>query len=188
VEWQENLITEWINPHHGIPNLAKFRSLVSLRRVILDQSQYLLFKQAPIDELLKLLAENIDICPQLTSITAAECPSSWPRFLCHLRRRNLEAMLSRSTKCIEELSFSQPIHAVIIRWFMEAVKAMIFNVTERRLFVKGMLGRCVPSSLEGTSAYSAAAISVISRGWSSAVSCMRLSVWIVVGSEVMVRG
>jgi hypothetical protein len=24
-EWQEDLITEWINPHHGIPNLAKFR-------------------------------------------------------------------------------------------------------------------------------------------------------------------
>ena len=120
-----------INPHHGIPNLATFRSLVSLRRIILDQSEYLLSKQAPIDGLLKLLAENIGICPQLTSITMAECPSSWPRFLYHLRRRNLEAMLSRSTKYIEEFSFSQPIHAVIIRWLMDAVKGRIFNVTER---------------------------------------------------------
>jgi hypothetical protein len=129
-EWQENLITEWIDPHHEIPNLARFRSLVSLRRVILDQSQYQLFKQAPVNDLLKLLAENIAVCPQLISITAAECPSSWPTFLCHLRRRNLKAMLSRSAKCIEELSFSQPIHAVIIRWLMEAIKARIFNVTE----------------------------------------------------------
>jgi hypothetical protein len=134
-EWQENLITEWTIPLHGKPNLAIFRSLVSLRRVVLNQSQYqsqyLLLEQAPIDELLKLLAEDIDICPQLTSITAAECPSSWPRFLCQLRRRNLEAMLSTSTKCIQELSFSQPIHAVIIGWLMKAIKGMIFNVTER---------------------------------------------------------
>ena len=130
VEWQENLITEWINPHNEIPIFGIFESLVSLRRIILDQNEYLLFKQAPIDELLKLLAENIYICPHLTAITAAECPSSWPTFLCHLRRRNLEAMLSKSTKCIEELSFSQPIHAIIIRWLMDAVKAKIFNVTE----------------------------------------------------------
>ena len=56
------------------------------------------------------------------------------------------------------------------------------------MFVKGMLGRCAPFALRGTSAYFVAAISVISRGWSSPVSCMRLNVWIVVGSEVMVQG
>jgi len=52
-------------------------------------------------------------------------------------------------------------------------------------FIKGMLGHCVP--FQRTRMYLAAAISAISRGWSLVVSSMRLEMWIVVGSEVMVR-
>ena len=128
--WQEFLMTEWINPHHGIPHLAKFRTLVSLQRITLDQNLYLLSKPSPTDELFKLLAESIFICPQLTSITVAQCPSSWPNFLCQLRKRNRNAMLSGSTKCIEELSFYQPLHATITRWLEDAIKGKILNVTE----------------------------------------------------------
>jgi len=127
--WQENLMTEWINPHHGIPDLANFSNLISLQRIVLDSGQYILQKESPIDELCDLLAKNIHICPQLTSITVAQCPSSWPRFLHQLRMRNAQAMFT-STKCIERLSFYQPLHAIIIRWLMGAIKAKVLNVVK----------------------------------------------------------
>jgi hypothetical protein len=127
VNWREDLITEWINPHYGLPSLTEFGAMVSLRRAVLDQKPYLLSKQSPTDVLSKLLAENIHICPHLTSITVSQCPSSWPSFLCQLRRRNGEAMLSKSTKCIEELSFYQPLHATIIQSTMDSMQAKILN-------------------------------------------------------------
>ena len=52
-------------------------------------------------------------------------------------------------------------------------------------FVKGSVGRCVP--LRRTSRYSAVAIPVISREWSLDARNVRLDMWIVAGSEVMVR-
>lgn len=129
--WREDLITEWINPHYGVPSLVKFGTMASLRRVVLDQRPYLLSNESPTDVLFKLLAENIHLCPNLTSITAFQCPSSWPSFLCQLRRRNREAMLSKSTKCIEELSFYQPLHTTIIGWLIDAIMAKSLNVVER---------------------------------------------------------
>jgi hypothetical protein len=130
-DWREDLITEWINPHYEVPNLAKFGTLVSLRRVVLDQRQYILSNESPTDILFTLLAENTHICPNLTSITVSQCPSSWPRFLCQLRRRNRGALLSKSMKCIEELSFYHPLHARIIEWLMDAIMAKILSVKKR---------------------------------------------------------
>jgi len=127
--WQESLVTEWTNPYHGIPDLTNFGKLMSLRRLVLDSSKCILRRQSPIDELFKLLANNIHICPQLTFITVAQCPSSWPRFLCDLRMRNLGAMFT-GTKCIEKLWFYQPLHAMIIRWLIDAIKTKVLNVTK----------------------------------------------------------
>ena len=129
--WREDLVTEWINPHYGAPSLAKFGTLVSLRRTVLDHRPYLLSNESPTDMLFKLLAENIHICPNLTSITVSQCPSSWPSFLYQLRRRNRGALLSKSTRCIEELSFYQPLHASIIDWLMDAIMARNINVNKR---------------------------------------------------------
>ena len=128
--WQDNLMTQWINPHYGVPHLARFSTLTSLRRIVLDQSLYLLSKPSPTDELFKLLAKDIHICPQLTSVTVAQCPSSWPSFLCQLRARNRTAMLSKTAKCIEELSFYQPLHATITSWLLDAIQAKNFNMVE----------------------------------------------------------
>ena len=128
--WREDLITEWISPHFGVPNLATFGTLVSLRRVVLDQKPYILSNESPTDMLFKLLAENIHICPNLTSITVSQCPSSWPSFLCQLRRRNRGALLSRSTKCIDELSFHQQLHSTIIDWLIDAIMAKGAHVME----------------------------------------------------------
>ena len=128
--WNEELVTEWINPC-GIPNLARFMTLISLQQIVLSQGLYILSEQSPADKLFKLLEQDIDTCPQLNSITLAQCPSSWPRFLCQLRRRNREAMLLKKTKCIEELRFYQPLHAMIIRWLVDAINARILNVIER---------------------------------------------------------
>ena len=128
--WQENLMTQWINPHYGVPHLARFSTLTSLRRIVLDRSLYLLSKPSPTDELFKLLAKDIHICPQLTSVTVAQCPSSWPSFLCQLRARNRTAMLSKTAKCIEELSFYQPLHATIASWLLDAVQGRNFNMVE----------------------------------------------------------
>jgi hypothetical protein len=129
-------MTEWINPT-GIPHLATFRTMVSLRRIVLDRRLYILSEQSPTDDLFKLLAENIDSCPQLTLVTLAQCPSSWQSFLYHLFRRNLGAMSSRSTKCIEELSFYQPLHTVIIRSLTDAINVKILNVMVQPPFRKG---------------------------------------------------
>jgi hypothetical protein len=129
--WQENLMTEWTNPYHGIPNLTKLGTLTSLQKIVLDDSKYNLYKQSPTDELFKLLAENIYVCPDLTSIAVAQCPSHWPSFLHDLQMRNHGALLSNATKCIEELSFHQPLHATIAEWLSGAIKAKFFNVTER---------------------------------------------------------
>jgi len=128
--WREDLITEWISPHFGVPNLATFGTLVSLRQIVLDQRPYILSDESPTDMLFKLLAENIHICPNLTSITVSQCPSSWPSFLCQLRRRNRGALLSRSTKCIEDLSFHQQLHSMIIDWLVDAIMAKVLNVIE----------------------------------------------------------
>jgi len=128
--WREDLITEWISPHFGVPNLATFGTLVSLRQIVLDQRPYILSDESPTDMLFKLLAENIHICPNLTSITVSQCPSSWPSFLCQLRRRNRGALLSRSTKCIEDLSFHQQLHSLIIDWLIDAIMAKNSNVEE----------------------------------------------------------
>ena len=128
--WNEKLVTEWINPC-GIPSLAKLQKLISLQRIVLSQRPYVLSEQSPADTLFKLLEENIDTCPQLNSITLSQCPSSWPRFLGQLRNRNREAILLRKTKYIEELRFYQPLHATIIRWLVDAIKARILNVIER---------------------------------------------------------
>jgi hypothetical protein len=127
---REDLITEWINPHYGVPSLAKFRTLVSLQQIVLDQRQYMLANESPTDMLFTLLAENIHICPNLTSITISQCPSSWPKFLCQLRRRNRGALLSKSMKCIEELSFYHPLHSTLIDWLIDAIMAKILNVME----------------------------------------------------------
>ena len=128
--WNEKWLTEWIVPC-GIPSIATFRTLTSLQRIVLNQRPYLLSEPSPADILFKLLEQNIHTCPQLTSITLAQCPSSWSRFLCQLHKRNREAMLSRRTKCIEELGFYQSLHATIIRWLVDAIKAKILDVIER---------------------------------------------------------
>ena len=128
--WNEKSVTEWITPY-DIPSLVEFKTLTSLQRIVLDQRPYLLSKQSPTDTLFKLLEQNIHTCPQLISITLAQCPSSWPQFLCHLRKRNREAILSKGTKCIEELGFYQPLHATIIRWLVDAIKAKNVDVIER---------------------------------------------------------
>jgi hypothetical protein len=112
----------------GTPNLTKFKTLVSLQRIVLSQRLYKLSKQSPTDALFKLLEQNIHTCPQLDSVIVAQCHSSWPRFVCQLRKRNREAMLHRETKCIEELGFSQPLHATIIKWLVGAINPRILNV------------------------------------------------------------
>ena len=134
--WNEELVTEWIIPY-GIPGFVTFETLTSLQRIVLDQRSYLLSEQSPADRLFELLEQNIHPCPQLTSITLAQCPSSWPRFLCQLRTRNREAILSRRTKCIDELGFYQPLHGTIIRWLVDAIKARILDVKQRPLIREG---------------------------------------------------
>jgi len=128
--WNEELVTEWINPCRT-PNLAAFKTLISLQRVVLSQRLYMLSEQSPADTLFELLEQNLGTCPQLNSVTLAQCPSSWPRFLCQLRKRNREAMLRKGTKCIEELGFYQPLHATITKWLVDAIGARTLNVIER---------------------------------------------------------
>ena len=146
--WNEDLVTEWINPC-GVPRLARFMALISLQQIVLSQRPYILSEHSPADTLFKLLEQNIDTCPQLNSITLAQCPSSWPRFLYQLRRRNQEAMLLRTTKCIEELAFYQPLHATIIRWLVDAIKARVLNVIERPPIREGDAWPMRPFEAEG---------------------------------------
>jgi hypothetical protein len=128
--WNEESVTEWINPC-GIPSVAKLKTLISLQRIVLSQHPYVLSEQSPADTFFTFLEQNTHTCPQLNSITLAQCPSSWPRFLCQLRKRNREAMLLGKTKCIEEVGFCQPLHATIIKWLVDAIKARVLDVMER---------------------------------------------------------
>ena len=146
--WNEEWVTEWINPC-GIPSLARFMTLISLQRIVLSQHPYVLFEQSPADTLFELLGQNMDTCPQLNSITLAQCPSSWPRFLCRLRKRNREAMIFKKTKCIEELGFYQPLHATIIRWLVDAIKGRPLGVIEWPPIRKGNAWPMRPFEAEG---------------------------------------
>jgi hypothetical protein len=146
--WNEELVTEWINPC-GIPSVAKFKTLISLQRIVLSQHLYVLSEQSPADTLFQLLEQNLHTCPQLNSITLAQCPSSWPRFLCQLRKRNREAMILRNTKCIEELGFCQPLHATIIRWLADAIKARVLDVMELPPIREGNAWPMRPFEAEG---------------------------------------
>ena len=120
-------MTEWINPYR-IPSLTR---LISLQRIVLSQYPCVLSEQSPSDILFELLEQHIDTCPQLNSITLVQCPSSSPRFLCRLRKRNTDAMILKKTKCIEELRFYQPLHATTIRWLVSAIKGKLLDVIER---------------------------------------------------------
>ena len=146
--WNEEWVTEWINPC-GIPSLARFTTLISLQRIVLSQHPYVLSEQSPADTLFELLEQNMDTCPQLNSITLAQCPSSWPRFLCRLRKRNREAMILKKTKCIEELGFYQPLHATIIRWLVDAIKGRLLDVIEWPPIRKGNAWPMRPFEAEG---------------------------------------
>ena len=146
--WNERLVTEWINPC-GLPNLAPLQTMISLQRIVLSQRSYVLSEQSPADTLFKLLEQNIDTCPQLDSVTLAQCPSSWPRFLWQLRKRNRDAILLRKTKCIEELEFCQPLHVTIVRWLVDAIKARIFDVIERPPIREGNAWPMRPFEAEG---------------------------------------
>jgi len=146
--WSEELVTEWINPC-GTSNLATFKTLISLQRIVLFQRLYMLSEQSPVDTLFKLLEQNLDTCSQLNSVTVAQCPSSWPRFLCQLRKRNREAMLRKEMKCIEELGFYQPLHATIIMWLVDAINARILNVIERPPIREGNAWPMRPCEAEG---------------------------------------
>jgi len=146
--WNEELVTEWINPC-GTPNLATFKRLISLQRIVLSQRVYMLSEQSPADTLFELLEQNLDTCPQLNSVTVAQCPSSWPRVLCQLRKRNREAMLRKEMKCIEELGFYQPLHATIIKWLADAINARVLNVIERPPFREGNAWPMRPCEAEG---------------------------------------
>ena len=146
--WNEKWVTEWINPC-GIPSLARFITLISLQRIVLSQHPYVLSEQSPADTLFELLEQNMDTCPQLNSITLAQCPSSWPRFLGRLRKRNGNAILLKKTKCIEELGFYQPVHATIIRWLVGAIKVKVLNVIERPPIREGDAWPMRPFEAEG---------------------------------------
>ena len=146
--WNERLMTEWINPC-GLPNLAKLQTMISLQRIVLSQRSYVLSEQSPAETLFKLLEQNTDTCPQLNSVTLAQCPSSWPRFLWQLRKRNRDAILLRKTKCIEELKFFQPLHATIISWLVDAIKARILDVIERPPIREGNAWPMRPFEAEG---------------------------------------
>ena len=146
--WNEVWVTEWINPC-GMPSPARFMTLVSLQRLVLSQHPYVLSEQSPADTLFELLEQNMDTCPQLHSITLAQCPSSWPRLLCRLRKRNREAMILKKTKCIEERRFYQPLNAMIIRWLVGAIKGRLFDVIERPLVREGDAWPMRPFEAEG---------------------------------------
>jgi len=146
--WNEELVTEWINPY-GTPNLATFKKLISLQRIVLSQHLYMLSEQSPADTLFKLLEQNLDACPQLNSVTIAQCPSSWPRFLSQLRKRNLGAMLRKEMKCVKELGFYQPLHATIIKWLVDAINAKALNVIERPPIREGNAWLMRPCEAEG---------------------------------------
>ena len=147
-KWNEELLTECINPC-GIPRLVTLKTLICLQRIVLAQRPYVLSEQSPADVLPKLLEQNIDTCPQLNSITLAQCPSSWPQFLCQLRNRNREAMLLGKTKCIEELGFYQPLHATIIRWLVDAIHTRTLDVRERPPIREGNAWPMRPFEVEG---------------------------------------
>ena len=146
--WNEELMTEWIN-QCGVPRPATLKTLISLQRIVLSQRSYVLSEQSPADALFKLLEQNIDTCPQLNSITLAQCPSSWPRFLYQLSKRNREAMLLGKTKCIEELGFYQPLHATIIRWLVDAINTRALDVRERPPVREGNAWPMRPFEAEG---------------------------------------
>ena len=39
-------------------------------------------------------------------------------------------MLSKTAKCIEDLSFYQPLHATIVSWLLDAIQGKNFNMAE----------------------------------------------------------
>ena len=146
--WNEKWVTEWINPC-GIPSLARFTTLISLQQIVLSQHPYVLSEQSQADTLFELLEQNMDTCPQLNTIILAQCPLSWPRFLCQLCKWNRVAMFLKKMKCIKELGFYQPLHATIIRWLVDAIKARTLNVIQQPPICEGDALLMCPCEAEG---------------------------------------
>ena len=81
------------------------------------------------DELLRLLAENVHICPFLTSVTLSEYPSNWESFLSALRTRNCAGLFDERTSIIHELKFLQGLHRNIIECLRTSIEGKFVKLT-----------------------------------------------------------
>jgi hypothetical protein len=78
--------------------------------------------------LLRLLAENVHICPVLTSVTLSEYPSNWESFLSALRIRNCAGLLNGRTSIIQELRFLQGLHRNIVACLRASIQGKIVKL------------------------------------------------------------
>ena len=81
------------------------------------------------DELLRLLAENVHICPFLTSVTLSEYPSNWESFLSALRIRNCAGLFDERTSIIHELKFLQGLHRKFIECLRTSIEGKFVKLT-----------------------------------------------------------
>ena len=81
------------------------------------------------NELLQLLAENLHICPLLTSVALSEYPSNWESFLSALRIRNRAGLLNDRVSIIQELVFVQGLHRNIVECLQDSIQGKFIKLT-----------------------------------------------------------
>ncbi len=98
---------------------------VSLQKITLSGNTHRIATPSSTNELMKLLAEDIHLCPFLRSITLSEYPSNWGYFLSALRIRNCAGLLHNHTSCIQELEFLGALHSIIVVWLQESIQGKL---------------------------------------------------------------
>ena len=121
-------VTQLKDTYGGFVGITVLTRLASLQKITLS-SAHKISSPSSTHELLKLLAENVHLCPALTSITLSEYPSNWESFLAALRIRNCAGLLNTNTSVIRELEFLEGLHRNIIACLRASILGKFVELT-----------------------------------------------------------
>lgn len=110
-------------------NVLMLTRLTSLQKVTLIGNAHRISTPSSALELLKRLAENVHLCPFLTSITLAEYPANWDSFCSALRIRNCAGLLNKQISIIQELQFVEGLHRNIVACLRASIQGKFVKLT-----------------------------------------------------------
>ena len=109
-------------------NVLILTRLNSLQKITLSGNARRISTPSSAHALLKCLAENVHLCPFLTSMTLAEYPSNWDSFFSALRIRNCAGLLDKRISVIRELEFLEGLHKNFVACLQASIQGQFVTL------------------------------------------------------------